>query len=565
MKLTLAMVFALAALSACQNETPPPQTVEQAAPAAPVADLAAGQALAAKCMECHGSDGASGKPDAPFLAGQQAQYLVGALHTYANGTRKHDAMKAAAQALSERDIVNIAAYYAQLSAPWKGAAPPPAPKVRRFDKTTVAVGQSSSRHCDSCHGADGNSTRAGVPSLAGLQPEYFIKALNAYFTGERTDPIMSVFRESLDPQEIKTMAVYYASQPRGKTRFLSKGNSDAGKSKSDTCIGCHGVDGNSINPAIPNLAGQNGPYLEKVLLAYHGGQRKNGAMRAALATLQPKDLRDLAAYFASQEPHAPVAAAAGKFDPVGDGARLARNCAGCHGEHGNSTTPGIPSLSRLHSDYLAIAIKAYRDGGRKHTAMKNFVLNLSDADSAKLALYYATQEPAGNSTPAKSDVAVGEKFAAACTSCHGDNGNSTSPTTPTLAGQDPAYFATAVKSYASGARAHADMQTAVKNLKDQDLHDIGAYFAAQTPVKPAIRLPEAPEILAEKCDRCHGANSNGTETIKPRLNGQVEGYLIQALHSYKNGTRDNRMMHAMSDVLSDLEIDALAAYYARKP
>jgi len=565
MKYLLPMVLAFAALSACQDETPPEPA--SAASLTPIPKVDAGAVVAAKCVECHGADGASGKPGVPFLAGQQEQFLAGALHTYANGTRKHEGMKAIAQALSEHDVVDIAAYYAQLSTVWKGAAPPPAPKVRSFDKSTVAVGQSSSRHCDSCHGADGNSTRAGVPSLAGLQPEYFTKASNAYFQGERSDPIMSVFKESLDKHEIKTMAAYYASQQRGKTRFVSKGNSDAGKAKAVACVGCHGADGNSINPAMPSLAGQNGPYLEKVLLAYHSGQRKDGMMQAAMANLQPKDLRDLAAYFASQEPHAPsarVAAASDKFDPVGDGARLALNCAGCHGDKGNSTMPGVPSLSRLHSDYLTTAIKAYRDGGRNNAIMKNFVVNLSDADIVKLALYYATQEPSGKPPHIKGDAAAGEKLAATCTGCHGDKGNSTAATTPTIAGQDPVYLAAAVNNYASGARAHADMQKAAKEMQASDLHNVVAYFATQAPVKPGVRLPEAPDALAERCDRCHGKNGRSNEPIKPRLNGQVEVYLAQALRSYKNGARDNTMMHAMSDVLSDLEIDALAAYYARK-
>lgn len=565
MKLTRTLLIAVTLLGACQNESPPQAL---ASTVTPIPKIAAGETIAAKCVECHGKDGASGKKGVPFLAGQHASYLTGALHTYANGTRKHDGMKTIAQALNEHDVIDVAAYYAQLNTPWKGAAPPPAPKVRRFDKTVVAVGQSSSRHCDSCHGVDGNSTRAEVPSLAGLQPEYFTKALNAYFTGERTDPIMSVFKESLDKPEIKTMAAYYASQPRGKTRFLSNGKGDTGKSKSGTCVGCHGAEGNSINPTVPSLAGQNGPYLEKVLLAYRSGQRKDSMMQAAMIGLQPKDLRDLAAYFASQEPQlpgAPAATTSNKFDPVGDGARLALNCAGCHGDKGNSSTPGIPSLNRLHNDYLASVIKAYRDGGRHNATMKNIVVNLSDEDIVKLGLYYAVQEPARNPSQLKGDLTAGEKLAATCVSCHGDKGNSTTATAPSLAGQDPAYLIAAIKNYAGGARVHADMKNAVNALKDGDMNNIAAYFAAQAPVKPGIRLPEAPETLAEKCDRCHGKNGLSSEPTKPRLNGQVEHYLMQALLSYKSGARDNTMMHAMSDVLSDMEIEALAAYYARMP
>jgi len=192
------------------------------------------------------------------------------------------------------------------------------------------------------------------------------------------------------------------------------------------------------------------------------------------------------------------------------------------------------------------------------------VASLNDADIVKIALYYATQEPNGKSSRVKGDTAAGEKLAATCSGCHGERGNSSTPATPTLAGQDPAYLAAAVKNYARGARTHADMQNAVKTLKEPDLNNIVAYFTTQTAVKPGVRLPEAPETLAEKCDRCHGENGHSAEPIKPRLSGQVEAYLSQALRSYKSGTRDNTMMHAMSDVLSDMEIDALAAYYARK-
>lgn len=565
MKFARAVACIIALLGGCQNESPPHVPPP---PVTAAAEITTGASLAARCSACHGADGISRKKGVPFLAGQQAQYLAGALHTYANGTRKHEAMKTAVQTLSEEEIAALVAYYSQLRRPWKGAEAPPAPKVRRFDSATVAVGQSASRPCDSCHGTDGNSTRAGVPSLAGLQPEYFSKALNAYFTGARSDPIMNVFKESLDKQEIKTMAAYYATQQRGKTRFLSKGKAEAGKLKASACNGCHGADGNSINPDVPGLAGQNGPYLENVLLAYRNGTRKDGLMQATVANLTVQDLRDLAAYFASQEPvtpQTPNADTSGKFDPLGDGARLARNCDGCHGSQGNSTTPGIPSLNRLHSDYLANTIKAYRDGGRNNPAMKNFVLNLSDADIVKIALYYATQEPAVNPVQAKGDAAAGEKLASACNVCHGERGNSPDPRIPALAGQDPAYLAVAVKKYAGGARTHVDMQNAVKDLKDNELNDIAAYFAAQPSVKLRVHLPEAPEVLAEQCNRCHGENGRSTEPTKPRLNGQVESYLAHALRSYKNGVRDNTMMHAMSDVLSDLEIDALAAHYARQP
>lgn len=126
MKFTRALILTVTLLSACQNDSPPQAPVPSLTRVR-VPNIASGQTLATKCVECHGIDGASGKKRVPFLAGQQAHYLAGALHTYANGTRTHDVMKVLAQALNEQDILDVAAYYAQLNTPWKGAAPPAAP------------------------------------------------------------------------------------------------------------------------------------------------------------------------------------------------------------------------------------------------------------------------------------------------------------------------------------------------------------------------------------------------------------------------------------------------------
>jgi cytochrome c553 len=553
-------------LIACQSESPPPDAT--AAAPKPVADVAAGQKLAEKCASCHGVDGADVSQRAPFLAGQNLDYLQNALLAYTDGRREHAEKKTLLQPLSTQDLLNVAGYYAQLSTPWKGAVAPPQPQARAFDANAVAAGKAASTHCQSCHGAAGNSVKPAVPSLAGLQPEYFTVALKAYFSGGRGDPIMHVFKESLDGKEITNIAAYFANQTRVKSTDVGSGNAAAGKALSGACAGCHGGDGNSINPAIPTIAGQNAAFQEKALLAYQSGQRKDGMMQAAVKGLKPNDVRNLAAFYASQAPRRfgeSAPAVAGAFDPVGDGARLAANCSGCHGDNGNSEIAGIPSLNRLHSDYLVAAIKAYRDGARKNATMKNFVLYLSDEDVVKLALYYATQEPLASALKSKGDASAGEQIAAACNGCHGGNGNSTTPATPSLAGQDAAYLIGAVKEYAGGGRAHADMQNAVKELKDADVANVAAYYAAQTPVKPEVRLPEAPEVLAQKCNRCHGEDGRGTiDPAKPRLAGQYEPYLIHALHQYRAEQRKSGAMHAMSDVLSEMEINAIAAYYARE-
>ena len=80
-----------------------------------------------------------------------------------------------------------------------------------------------------------------------------------------------------------------------------------GKELSATCAACHGADGNSTIPTNPKLAGQYESYLIQALLAYQSGARTNAIMAGFVAELSPKDIKDLAAYFASQESELSVA------------------------------------------------------------------------------------------------------------------------------------------------------------------------------------------------------------------------------------------------------------------
>ena len=94
------------------------------------------------------------------------------------------------------------------------------------------------------------------------------------------------------------LALLLAALPLTAT---AKGNLQAGKEKSITCQACHGVDGKSIDPSYPNLAGQYASYLEKSLLDYRDGRRTNPIMGPMAANLTNQDIEDLAAWYASQE------------------------------------------------------------------------------------------------------------------------------------------------------------------------------------------------------------------------------------------------------------------------
>lgn len=535
----------------------------------PTADPAAGKVLSQQCTQCHGSDGAGSKDGAPFIAGQQPEYFKSAIKAYAEGHRKNKDMQASASKLKDTEIVNLAAYYSGLQSTWNSsryktvAAP-----ASGVSSTDVARGKKIAGPCLSCHGEDGNSKQSGIPSLAGLSPDYLEIALKAYFNKSRQDTTMQTFSRTIDKSETRQLSAYLSTLTRTRPIATASGNKKRGEKYSEKiCTGCHGKNGNSLNPKIPSLTGQNAAYLIKAMQSYRNGTRKNTMMKTALKDVPHRSFADIAAFYAAQKPVKPGTskqASADKFDPIGDGKSLAATCNGCHGKDGNSTTAGIPSLTRLYPEYLESAINAYRSGTRKHALMKSFISALGKDDIEKLGLYYATQTPATGSKPAKGDAKAGEQVALTCAGCHGEHGNSEQANVPSLAGQNAQYIMNALNAYSKATRQQADMQKVVKDLKPADIVNVAAYYAIQTPGKPKISPPENPIELSAKCDRCHGVNGFSAVLDIPRIGGQIESYLVKSLTAYKRSKRTNSAMHAMSDVLSNLEIRAIAHYYAQQ-
>ena len=81
----------------------------------------------------------------------------------------------------------------------------------------------------------------------------------------------------------------------------ARGVASAGKEKSAVCQACHGLDGKSVDPTYPNLAGQHESYLQKALGDYRSGRRVNPIMAGFAGPLTDQDIKDLAAWYASQD------------------------------------------------------------------------------------------------------------------------------------------------------------------------------------------------------------------------------------------------------------------------
>ncbi|HET9576522.1 MAG TPA: c-type cytochrome [Usitatibacter sp.] len=359
--------------------------------------------------------------------------------------------------------------------------------------------------------------------------------------------------------------------PGDNLRSLYANSQDVaeGKRVSQECVRCHNDNGISTTPGVPHLAGQRAPYLHLQLRAYKRGDRAHSPVTGAVKFLDDDALMKVSAYFASLDPPkaapAPRSAASSRNDPVQVGKAVAQQCSGCHGDNGVSSMPGTPSLVALDPKYFGAAMAAYKNGQRKNDLMKPIAAGLSDIDTNAVALYYALLKPARSPNPAKvGDAGAGKAAATSCAGCHGDNGNSTSPETPSLAGQDAEYLHAATRAYKDGSRTEEAMKGIAGALDDKTMKDLAAYYAAQSPQQLAVRKPLGLTEWVDRCDRCHGVNGNSTDPMIPALAAQRADWLEAALNAYRKGERKSSAMSAMSSQLTEADVKEIAAYYSRQ-
>lgn len=351
--------------------------------AAAAGDIQAGKAVAKICEDCHGLQGISKAPGIPHLSGQHAPYLLKGLEVYTKGQRNARTMHNTAEMLSEEDKANVAAYYASLkpfSQVAKGAVVP----LPVEDDPFAAVREAADE-CAACHGDDGNSEVPGIPSLAGQHVAYLMHAMRAYQDGSRKEEEMQAFAEPLSSADIEDMAYYYAAMAPKRTEPPAEGDAIAGLAVTAPCTGCHADDGNNKDPKTPRLAGLDAEYLVVAVEAYRSGSRGHDVMREAVSTLREKDIKDMAAYYASKEPKAlPIR------KPLTIGEWAAR-CNRCHGPAGRSADSRFPILAGQDEVYLTKTLKLYHGGERTSPAMKAMSFLMAESDIKKLAAYYARQ------------------------------------------------------------------------------------------------------------------------------------------------------------------------------
>jgi len=181
---------------------------------------------------------------------------------------------------------------------------------------------------------------------------------------------------------------------------------------------------------------------------------------------------------------------------------------------------------------------------------------------------------AGAAAAYAADVAAGRETAASCAGCHGTDGVSQMPLTPSLAGESDEFTQWQLVYFRSGARQSEVMNPIAQALDNEQIRNLGAYYASLPPPKPQAEstpdgLAERGEKLAagHRCRSCHAEDFAGFRAAA-RLASQREDVLLKALHDFKSGARVGSGVASMADVvfeLSDDDMRALAHYMATRP
>jgi cytochrome c553 len=167
-----------------------------------------GAALAPRCTTCHSTQGTTGG-NFPVLAGQSADAIYKQLRDFQTQHRKSEIMAAFVAGLSDRDMRDLAAYFASLPRP----TPPPTLVEQLKSPAIVQVGapMRNIAPCGSCHG--GSDHKVATPFLDGEPASYLRDQLRAFAAGSRRNDIFAQMRNiarHMTPEEIELAADYYS-------------------------------------------------------------------------------------------------------------------------------------------------------------------------------------------------------------------------------------------------------------------------------------------------------------------------------------------------------------------
>lgn len=198
-----------------------------------------------------------------------------------------------------------------------------------------------------------------------------------------------------------SMCLWASAASSAPAYVIITGDPNLGKPKTQVCAACHGEDGNTPKELAinPKLAGQHEKYLIKQMVDFRKGEqgpRANGVMFGFVQALTDQDIKDIAAYYASQT--AVLGSVPEHYLALGQQLYRGGNsktgvpaCAACHGANGlGNALMSAPVLSGQNPDYTMAQMKAFKEGVRKNGPngmMKDIAQKMTDEEIEAVSYY----------------------------------------------------------------------------------------------------------------------------------------------------------------------------------
>jgi cytochrome c553 len=193
----------------------------------------------------------------------------------------------------------------------------------------------------------------------------------------------------------KALVMLFASGVLLSSAPASSQENAAKKIAGSVCASCHGLDGNSVQPTVPNLAGLQSRYLDKQMKDYVAGQRKNDTATPCGPSLNPADIEGLATYFSDQKPvpgkagDVALAAEGKKIYEQGNPVTEVDDCQECHKPRGVGS--GLyPRVAGQPAAYTFKQMRAFKTGARsndKNEVMHEVAEKMTEQEMRSVAEY----------------------------------------------------------------------------------------------------------------------------------------------------------------------------------
>jgi len=179
----------------------------------------------------------------------------------------------------------------------------------------VGKEKSEAERCQECHGPQGQGSlsepEGKFAKLAGQHPDYIVKQVRDFRSGARRNDVMAIMARSIDDADLADIAAYFAAQERMRgegaggnaqaRQLFAQGDAARGISACATCHGEHGQGRSAGKERYPVIGGQDARYLEKQLVDWRAGERRNSpgtVMNQVAKSLTDLEIKALAGYIA---------------------------------------------------------------------------------------------------------------------------------------------------------------------------------------------------------------------------------------------------------------------------